>query len=435
MTPSSLLGLFLLASLPAGMPSAPTPRLAALVELSGRADVLLRTVADAQADEGLLVIQESPARADGTDVLLPVVLYNGSGRTIYHASILVEQISSDGRSGRPTTVSVEPGDRGLGPGELSSSATVRLPQPTAQGHAFHRLRGVAGISYVRGIGGYGTSSGELSKPRGIAVDGDRLIVADRGNNRIQVFGLDGAWRAAWGGHGTEPGRFDHLEDVAVDHSTGEILACDMNNSRIQVIGRAGEVVSILPRGGTGLNRPSDIGLSPDGREVFVLDAAEFRVFVMSRSGEILRGWGAFGEGAGQFRAPLDLEVGDDGRVYVSDAANQSVQVFSSDGRLLTTVTGSIREPLLYPSAVVPLPQERLLIADFAEDRIRLFELSPPREIDRFGRAGHVPGSLHYPADVKVHGDLLFVSETASNRISAFDLSRWQAWSTAPKPQP
>ena len=42
-------------------------------------------------------------------------------------------------------------------------------------------------------------------PRDVAVTDDEIYVVDTGNERVQVFGLDGTFLRAWGGFGTEPG--------------------------------------------------------------------------------------------------------------------------------------------------------------------------------------------------------------------------------------
>jgi hypothetical protein len=55
----------------------------------------------------------------------------------------------------------------------------------------HRIVEVDGSgALVRSWGRYGAAPGELDHPRGLTIHGNELIVADRGNNRLQVhFGL------------------------------------------------------------------------------------------------------------------------------------------------------------------------------------------------------------------------------------------------------
>ena len=46
----------------------------------------------------------------------------------------------------------------------------------------HRLDG----TFVRAFGGRGAGNGQFAFPRGLAVDGGRVLVADQDNHRVQV---------------------------------------------------------------------------------------------------------------------------------------------------------------------------------------------------------------------------------------------------------
>jgi hypothetical protein len=61
-----------------------------------------------------------------------------------------------------------------------------------------------------GPGGSGREPGEFKGPQGVAVRGSEVIVCDHGNNRVQVFGVDGVFVRQW--HVAEP----HRVVVSVD---------------------------------------------------------------------------------------------------------------------------------------------------------------------------------------------------------------------------
>lgn len=52
-------------------------------------------------------------------------------------------------------------------------------------------------SLLESWGAPGREPGQFRLPHGILVDGERLLVADRENNRVQVFGADGVFREQW----------------------------------------------------------------------------------------------------------------------------------------------------------------------------------------------------------------------------------------------
>jgi tripartite motif-containing protein 71 len=60
-----------------------------------------------------------------------------------------------------------------------------------------------------------------------------IIVADSGNNRIQIFQADGSFVKAFGCWGSMEGEFKGMEGVAVTPS-GNILVCDRENHRVQI---------------------------------------------------------------------------------------------------------------------------------------------------------------------------------------------------------
>ena len=62
--------------------------------------------------------------------------------------------------------------------------------------------------------------------------GKEIIVCDSSNNRIQVFGVDGAFVREWGTDGNGDGQFDWPQGVAVNGD--DVIVCDSQNNRVQV---------------------------------------------------------------------------------------------------------------------------------------------------------------------------------------------------------
>jgi len=85
-------------------------------------------------------------------------------------------------------------------------------------------------SFVRQLSTEGSGEGQLNRPCGVVVNGDEVIVADNGNNRVQVFSLDGSFVQQWGGEGDGAGQFVYPSGIAV--SEGEVFIT--SNHRIQV---------------------------------------------------------------------------------------------------------------------------------------------------------------------------------------------------------
>jgi DNA-binding beta-propeller fold protein YncE len=90
------------------------------------------------------------------------------------------------------------------------------------------------------FGRTGSGPGELRGPDFVLASprSALLYVADRGNDRIQVFDLEGVHRRTIGGQGREPGMFLGPEDLAFTPD-GSLLVADSGNHRIQVLSAEG----------------------------------------------------------------------------------------------------------------------------------------------------------------------------------------------------
>jgi DNA-binding beta-propeller fold protein YncE len=61
--------------------------------------------------------------------------------------------------------------------------------------------------------------------------------------------------------------------------------------------------------------------------VYVADAGNSRIQGFTSDGTFLTKWGGYGEGDGEFRAPVGVATDVRGHFYVADTGNSRVQVF------------------------------------------------------------------------------------------------------------
>jgi sugar lactone lactonase YvrE len=62
------------------------------------------------------------------------------------------------------------------------------------------------------------------------------------------------------------------------------------------------------------------------------------VHKFSPDGKLLKTWGGFGNGSGQFALPHKLDIDRHGTVYVCDRNNDRIQMFNSDGEFISMWT-------------------------------------------------------------------------------------------------
>jgi hypothetical protein len=103
----------------------------------------------------------------------------------------------------------------------------------------------------------------------VAANGD-IFVADghevSGNNRVVRYSKDGKFVKAWGKTGYGPGEFRTLHGIAID-SRGRVFVADRGNNRIQLFDQGGKHLSTWTQFGT----PSGIAFD-DKDQIFVADS-------------------------------------------------------------------------------------------------------------------------------------------------------------------
>jgi tripartite motif-containing protein 71 len=169
--------------------------------------------------------------------------------------------------------------------------------------------------------------GQLSQPRGVAVDAEgNAYAADFGNDRIQKFSPQLQFVKAWGERGDLAGQFKQPGDVAVGPD-GLVYVADTWNQRVQVFTPEGEYKSEWSDKYYG---PRGIAVAPSG-EVYLADTGNHRVRKFKDGVEALN-WGGLGKDPGQFTEPVGVAVDKDGQVYVVDNGNARVQIFDASGK-------------------------------------------------------------------------------------------------------
>jgi DNA-binding beta-propeller fold protein YncE len=174
----------------------------------------------------------------------------------------------------------------------------------------------------------------LRGPRGVAVTADRIYVTEGDLHRIRVYSRKDGADTAWGGLGSQPGRFLSPSGIAVDED-GAVYVADTGNHRIQKLGADG---APLAQWGTWggqaglLSYPTGLGTAA-GR-VTVADTGNHRIQVFDRAGTLIRQWGAppavAGEGDGRLHYPEGLAVSASGGLtVVAEAVDARIQVFSN----------------------------------------------------------------------------------------------------------
>ncbi len=126
------------------------------------------------------------------------------------------------------------------------------------------------------------AEGPFNHPADVAVaaDGTILIPDGYGNSRIHVFSPDGAHLRSWGAHGREPGQFRVPHGIALD-AGDRVYVADRENDRVQVFDRSGKVLDVWD----GFTGPTGVCVDHLGR-IFVTDHVP-TLTALSAGGDVL----------------------------------------------------------------------------------------------------------------------------------------------------
>ncbi|HET9153916.1 MAG TPA: PQQ-binding-like beta-propeller repeat protein [Solirubrobacterales bacterium] len=256
----------------------------------------------------------------------------------------------------------------------------------------------------------------------------RLMIADRGNNRIIVVNnrKQVLWRYPSKAHPAPPGGFYFPDDAFFTHGGTQIISNEEENERIvQLSFPAGKLLwSYGHAGQTGsqpgyLHEPDDAYLLGDGN-VSVADAQNCRILIISPQKKVLREFGDPAECTHDPPRRLGSPNGDtpleNGDILVSEVNGSYIDEITRNGKLVW----SLQLPISYPSDPQQLGPDKYLVVDYAD----------PGGIYEFNRAGKVlwsyrpesgEGRLNHPslAERLPSGDIA-VNDDYRHRVVIID---------------
>lgn len=245
----------------------------------------------------------------------------------------------------------------------------------------------------------GITTGDLQKPRAIAIDAqDQLYIVDM-TARIQVFDTDGNHLRGWKTPVSKNGRPSGL---TIDRR-GRLLVADTHYYRVLAYDPSGQMIESATIGGTLGQAPGEFGFVTDIVEdsegnFYVGEYGDFdRIQKFSPQREFVLQWGGHGSELGQFRRPQNLAIDQQDQIWVVDACNHRVQVFDSGGQLLRHwgSEGSGIGQLYYPYDLAFDGKGHIYICEYGNHRVQKFTLDG-QSVGCWGRHGRGSGELHNP---------------------------------------
>jgi outer membrane protein assembly factor BamB len=258
--------------------------------------------------------------------------------------------------------------------------------------------------------------------------GDRLLIADRGNDRLLL--LNAQMQVVWKYPSASAPRdrlgFYFPDDAFfVDHGTAIISNQEQNETIVIIAYPSGRIIwSYGHPGRTGtargyLSEPDDAYLLKNG-QITVADAQNCRVLVINHNHTVAHQVGTDGRCAHHPPVSMGSPNGDtplaDGNLLVSEINGSWVSEYTPAGKL----SWAVQLPISYPSDPQQLGPDRYLIADYAS----------PGQILEFNRAGRIlyryrdpsgPGELNHPSLAELLPSGVFMlNDDYNHRMVAID---------------
>jgi len=176
----------------------------------------------------------------------------------------------------------------------------------------------------QGTPGNNDSKDAFNEPTGVtfAPGGDFYVTDGYVNSRVVKFNKDGQYLTHWGRKGTGDGEFNLVHDSALD-SAGRLYVADRTNQRVQIFDGNGKF----------LGKWTDIG-SPWGLHyvrgedaIYMCDGVNNRVVKLNLEGQVLGVLGSYGKIPGRFDFAHNIALDSTGAIYVAEIKNWRVQKF------------------------------------------------------------------------------------------------------------
>lgn len=255
----------------------------------------------------------------------------------------------------------------------------------------------------------------LPTPRSVAVDpkGDLAVLDTAG--RILIYDSSGVLRRNWKMLDVSVGKPEGIVLLA----DGRVVVCDTHYHRVVWFDREGHLLMTVGRKGQGQGEfIYPVGICTDPAEnLYVCEyGGNDRVQKFTREGRWVGAFGTFGTGPHQFQRPSGL-TWHDGKVYVADAINNRVLVFTETGQFVSLL-GAPSKPLVFelPYDIACGRDGALYIIEYGAGRLSRVSTSGEL-LGRFGKSGTGQGEFGTPWGLTVDAQMrIHIADTKNRRL-------------------
>jgi hypothetical protein len=258
--------------------------------------------------------------------------------------------------------------------------------------------------------------------------GFRLLIADRGNNRLLV--MDDAMHITWtypsATSPPDPDGFVFPDDAFFVDKGQAIISNQEENETIVEIGYpSGKILweyGHPKQPGTApgyLHEPDDAYLLKNG-QITVADAQNCRIVIINHDGTVAGQIGTDGRCLHDPPTSMGSPNGDtplaDGNVLVSEINGSWISEYTLQGQLVWTA----HVPVVYPSDPQQLGPDLYLVADYSKPGAFIYTNRSGQVLYRYYAASG-PGMLNHPSLAeRIPSGVIMINDDYANRMVAID---------------
>src|SRR5258705_7947191 len=192
------------------------------------------------------------------------------------------------------------------------------------GHVVYKLSPQGQILLTLGTRG---QAGRINEPNDVAVgtNGDVFVAQGHtpganGDPRVVKFDRNGKFLRSWGGKGNGPGQFQVAHGIVID-AGGRLWVADRENQRIQIFDQNGNYIREMKYAGL------PCSLQIGDQYIYMVNGFAGQVLRLDLDGKVLAATGKAGTGLGEFGEAHAIAVSAKGDIWVADSVNSAIQKF------------------------------------------------------------------------------------------------------------
>ncbi|WP_039866324.1 NHL repeat-containing protein [Pedobacter sp. BAL39] len=193
----------------------------------------------------------------------------------------------------------------------------------------------------------------------------------------------------FGSEGTGPGQFEFGMHVETD-GAGNIYVCDDVGNRVQKFDANGNFKEIFFTG----SGARAVAFLNDGSSIVTRTQSSSYVLKRDAQKNVIKEWGTYGTGVGQFRNIEEITLDDDENIYIVDGQNNAVKKYDKNGNYILQFTAAVKTDEQidgpYPYGICYL-NDKIFVTSPRNSQVRVYDKSG--NFLKFWNAGSVVNAI------------------------------------------